>query len=87
ANNVLIDDTTYHQRSNVESTFFALRRKYGEIVRTRTWFGQFRGLVLKRAVRNVELALDAEEIAVLAPTRGLRPCLTRTNSTRRRLKR
>ena len=58
ANNVLLDDTTYHQRSNAESTFFALRRKYGEIVRARTWFGQFRELVLKCAVRNVELALD-----------------------------
>ena len=58
AGNVLIDDTTYHQRSNVESTFFALRRKYGEIVRARSWFCQFRELVLKCAVRNVELALD-----------------------------
>ena len=58
ANNVLLDDTTYHQRSNIESTFFALRRKYGEIVCARTWFGQFRELVLKCAVRNVELALD-----------------------------
>ena len=58
ANNVLLDDTTYHQRSNIESTFFALRRKYGEIVRARTWFGQFRELVLKCAVRNIELALD-----------------------------
>ena len=57
ANNVLLDDTTYHQRSNIEATFFALRRKYGEIVRARTWFGQFRELVLKCAVRNVELAL------------------------------
>ncbi len=58
AGNVLIDDTAYHQRSNVESTIFALRRKYGAIVRARTWFGQFRELVLKCAVRNIELALD-----------------------------
>jgi len=59
ANNVLLDDTTYNQRSNVEATFFALRRKYGSIVRARTWFGQFRELVLKCAVRNVELAVKA----------------------------
>ncbi|SNR57785.1 Transposase and inactivated derivatives, IS5 family [Halorubrum vacuolatum] len=59
AGNILIDDTTYHQRSNVESTFFALWRKYGETVRSRTWFGRFRELVLKCAVRNIELALDA----------------------------
>jgi len=36
----------------------ALRQKYGEIVRARTWFGQFRGLVIKFAIRNAELALD-----------------------------
>ena len=58
ANNLLQDDTIYHQRSNAESTFFALRRKYGEIVRARTWFGQFRELVLKCAVRNIELSVS-----------------------------
>ncbi|AWB28524.1 IS5 family transposase [Halococcoides cellulosivorans] len=58
ANNILQDDTIYHQRSNVESTFFALRRKYGEIVRARTWFGQFRELVLKCAVRNIEVSVS-----------------------------
>jgi hypothetical protein len=52
ANNVFLDDMIYHQRSNIKATFFALRRKYGEIVRARTWFGQFRELVLKCAVRN-----------------------------------
>jgi len=57
-NNILLDDTTYHKRSNVETTFFAPRRKYGEIVHARTWYGQFRELVLKCAVRNVEIALD-----------------------------
>jgi IS5 family transposase len=58
ANNALLDDTTYHLRSNIEATFFALRRKYGEIVRARSWYVQFRELVLKCAVRNVELALS-----------------------------
>ncbi|MFB6137204.1 MAG: IS5 family transposase [Halobacteriaceae archaeon] len=58
ANNALLSDETYHQRSNVEFTFFALRRKYGQLVRARTGFGQFSELVLKSADRNVELALD-----------------------------
>ena len=58
ATNLLQDDTIYHQRSNAESIFFALRRKYGEIVRARTWFGQFRELVLKCAVRNIELSVS-----------------------------
>jgi len=59
AENALMDDTKYHQRSNVESTFFALRQRFGGTLRARTWFGQFRELVLKCAVRNVELALKA----------------------------
>jgi IS5 family transposase len=58
AENALIDDTTYHQRSNIESTFFALRRKYGETVQAKTWYGQWRELVLTCAVRNVELSLS-----------------------------
>lgn len=57
ANNALLDDTTYNQRSNVESTFFALRQRYGGTLRARIWFGQFRELVLKCAVRNTELSL------------------------------
>jgi len=59
ANYVLLDDTTYHQGSNIETTFFALRRKYGGTVRARTWVGQFRELVVTWAVKNVERALDA----------------------------
>lgn len=50
------DDDTYHQRSNVEAVFFALKQRYSDTLRARTWFGQFRELVLKAAVRNVELA-------------------------------
>lgn len=57
AENILMDDRTYHQRSNVESVFFALRQRFGGTLRARTWFGQFRELVLKCAVRNAELAV------------------------------
>lgn len=59
AENVLMNDKTYHQRSNVESVFFSLRRRFGGRLRARTWFGQFRELVLKCAVRNVELSVSA----------------------------
>ena len=57
AHNARIDDEIYHQRSNIESVFFALRREFGETLRARTWFGQFRELILKAAVRNVKLGL------------------------------
>ena len=59
AENALMDDKIYHQRSNVETTFFALRQRFGGTLRARTWFGQFRELVLKCAVRNVELSVNA----------------------------
>ena len=61
AHNALIDDQTYHQRSNVESTFFALRQRYGSRLQARTWFGQFREMVLRCAVRDVELAVKRSE--------------------------
>ena len=57
AENALMNDRTYHQRSNVEATFFALRQRFGGTLRARTWFRQFHELVLKCAVRNVELAV------------------------------
>lgn len=62
ANNGMKDETTYDQRSDIESMVFTLRRKYGETVRARTWFGPFRELVLKCAVRSVELTLVASKI-------------------------
>lgn len=47
---------SHHRRSIVEAVFFALKQRYGGTLRARTWFGQFRELVLKAAVRNVEIA-------------------------------
>ncbi|WP_440009106.1 IS5 family transposase [Halomicrococcus sp. SG-WS-1] len=57
AHNARHDDDIYHRRSVVEAVFFALKQRYGDTLRSRTWFGQFRELVLKTSVRNVELAL------------------------------
>lgn len=57
AHNACQDDATYHRRSIVEAVFFALKQRYGHTLRARTWFGQFRELVLKAGVRNVELAV------------------------------
>jgi IS5 family transposase len=56
AHNARQNDDIYHQRSNVEAVFFALKQRYGNTLRARTWFGQFREIVLKAAVRNIELA-------------------------------
>ena len=58
ARNLLIHDREYNQRSNAESVFFGLRQRYGETLWARTWFGQFRELVMKSAVRNIERAIE-----------------------------
>lgn len=58
AYNAQIEDATYHRRSIVEALFFALRKRFGSTLRARTWFGQFREIVLKLAVRNIERAVS-----------------------------
>lgn len=55
AQNAIIDENIYHQRSLIESAFFALKRRFGETLRSRTWYGQFREIVLKSAIRNIAL--------------------------------
>lgn len=57
AHNARLDDETYHQRSIIEAIFYALRKRFGSTLKARSWFGQFRELVLKAAVRNIEHAL------------------------------
>ena len=57
AHNARIDDETYHRRSVVESVFASLRRRFDDIIRARTLFGQFRELILKAAVKNIETAI------------------------------
>jgi IS5 family transposase len=57
AHNARIDDETYHRRSIIEAIFFSLRKQFGVTTRARTWFGQFREIALKAAVRNLEQAV------------------------------
>ena len=57
AHNARHDDDVYHRRPVAEAIFVALKQRYGDTLRARTWFGQFRELVLKASVRNLELAL------------------------------
>ncbi|MFB6130448.1 MAG: IS5 family transposase, partial [Salinigranum sp.] len=59
AHNARHDEDIYHRRSVIEAVFFSLKRRFDETLRARTWFGQFRELVLKAAVRNIEQAVRA----------------------------
>ena len=58
AHNARLDDETYHRRSVVESVIRSLKQRFGDTLRARTWFGQFRELALKAAVKNIEAALS-----------------------------
>jgi IS5 family transposase len=50
AHNARLDDEIYGQRALVESIFGAIKQRFGGTLRARTWFGQFRELILKAAV-------------------------------------
>ena len=54
---LVIDYKTYHRRFIVESISFAIRQRFGSTIKASTWFGQFREVVLKAAVRNIERSL------------------------------
>jgi IS5 family transposase len=54
AANARMNDEDYHKRSNSESVFSAIKRKYGDRLRTRIWYRQFRELILKMVVHNID---------------------------------
>lgn len=57
AHNARLDDDTYHRRSVVESVFSVLKRRYGDRLRSRCWYRQFREFTLKCAVKNIDDSL------------------------------
>ena len=57
AHNARLDDDVYHRRSVVESVFATLKQRYGDRLTARTWYGQFRELAIKAAVKNIDSAL------------------------------
>jgi IS5 family transposase len=54
AANARMKDEDYHQRSNSESVFSAIKRKYVDRLRSRIWYRQFRELILKMVVHNID---------------------------------
>jgi hypothetical protein len=49
------DATTYHQRSQAETTFSMIKRRLGEAVNARTYWAQHRALLLKVISYNILL--------------------------------
>lgn len=54
AANARMDDETYHQRSKVESVFSVIKRKYGDRIRAREWYRQFREMIARMIVYNLD---------------------------------
>ena len=57
AHNARVDGPRYRQRSMSESVFSTIKRTLGDAVRARTWYGQFREIVLMCAVHNMKRLL------------------------------
>ena len=56
AHNARIDDDLYHQRTMSETVFSLLKDSENEKLRSRTWHGQFREMMRKCIVHNLERA-------------------------------
>ncbi|RDZ55765.1 IS5/IS1182 family transposase [Haloferax sp. Atlit-10N] len=57
AHNARLDSELYRQRWMAETTFSAIKRRFGPAVHPRAWYREFRKLVLTAAVYNLERAL------------------------------
>ncbi len=56
AHNARVDGPRYRQRSMCETVFSAIKRTHGVAVRARTWYREFRELVVKCVVHNIKRA-------------------------------
>ena len=54
AKNRLQDDNVYHKRTASETGFRVIKQRFGDRLWARSWYGQFRELVTKCAVKNIE---------------------------------
>ena len=53
AHNARLDSDRYHQRSMTETVFSSIKRTLGAAVRARSWYLEFRELILKATVYNL----------------------------------
>ena len=57
AHNARIDGPRYRQRAMCETVFSTIKRTLGDAVRARTWYGEFRELIVKCIVHNIKRAM------------------------------
>jgi len=54
ARNLLQAEAVYQQRTPSETGFRVLKQRFGDRLWARSWYGQFRELVMRCAVKNIE---------------------------------
>jgi IS5 family transposase len=59
--NARLDSDLYHRRNMNETVNTAIKQKFGAFVRSRLWWKQFRELVIKYIVHNLERSLDISQ--------------------------
>jgi hypothetical protein len=77
AANTRMDERLYHRRSLLETVNPVIKRKYGSWVRSRAWGKQFREIVAKHLIYNVERTLHPSLLSLII-------CLTIIFKTRLR---
>jgi len=55
--NARMDTDIYHQRNMSETVNASIKQKYGAFVRSRVWWKQFREILVKCVVHNIELTI------------------------------
>ena len=58
AHNARIDGPRYRQRAMCETVFSTIKRTLGDAVRARSWYGEFRELILICIVHNIKQSLN-----------------------------
>ena len=65
AANARMDQELYHKRSLGETVNSVIKRKYGDSVSSRVWYRQFREIVVKYVVHNMERAIKMAIYVIL----------------------
>ncbi|WP_227134348.1 IS5 family transposase [Halorubellus salinus] len=58
AHNARVDGPRYRQRAMCETVFSTIKRTLGDAVRARTWYGEFRELVVMCVVHNIKQTVN-----------------------------
>jgi IS5 family transposase len=64
AANARMNDDDYHRRSLSETAFSVMKREYGETVRSRTWYRQFREMIMTAAVYNIDRRIKNDSLFI-----------------------